>query len=328
MSRRNRRYTLEEASAICLKAGFELLEISYTNARTSMRVRCLDDRHITYKRLDSVLRGQGCGSCLEFSKGNLELAREDFVKRGWTLDEKEYRGSKCPMACRCPVGHPVAKSWDSIRDSRYGGNRCNTCRIEPKKSDAAYLVALADGVPVYKEIGDLPSDSGVYQITCTSNNLFYIGSTTRGFRYRLQTHLNKLRDGRHGNVVLQRCFDKHGESSFVFQILELVDPGLCLEREQYYIDILKPTINIRLVACDSQLGVKRSAENILRLSLINSKSYTLRSPDGTIYEVTGLRPFCRTRELSEGCMYMVVNGRLKQHKGWTAKHYDGNTAGL
>lgn len=71
---------------------------------------------------------------------------------------------------------------------------------------------------------------------------FYIGSTIHTDR-RFREHLSDLRKGKHHSIHLQRAFDKYGEKSFIFEIIESVDQATdekLREREQYYIDTLMP----------------------------------------------------------------------------------------
>ena len=267
-------------------------------------------------------QGHGCSGCGGTKKHTQELADAAFLKAGYLLKD-DYIDCDTPMYCYCIEGkHFGYKTLASV----LGGHGCNTCRRE---SDAVYLCGIADGIPVYKEISELPATSGVYQVTCTANNSFYIGSTTLSLKVRLQGHLSGLRSNLHGNVILQNCFNKYGESSFVFQILEQCEPDLCIKREQHYIDTLKPTINIRIEACHNRLGTKNSEEQNRRQSVRLSKKYTVRSPEGAIYmEVIGLRPFCRIHNLPSGALNAVANGKYKQYRGWAAKHWDGTTDGL
>ena len=133
----------------------------------------------------------------------------------------------------------------------------------------------------------------------------------------------------HDFVIFQNCFNKYGESSFVFQILELVEQSKCIEREQHYIDTLKPTINIHVIACNSSLGTKLTEEQIRRHSVKLSKKYTVRSPEGVIYmEVIGLKPFCEILGLDDAALGAVAKGKHEHSHGWTAKPWDGTTDGL
>jgi len=100
---------------------------------------------------------------------------------------------------------------------------------------------------------------GVYCIENIENNKKYIGSSKHVYKRR-NSHFNELKRGKHKNIKLQRSYDKHGRDKFVFYIIEVIDSEIKLiEREQFYIDKIKPEYNINLIA-NSSLGVKRSDE--------------------------------------------------------------------
>lgn len=61
--------------------------------------------------------------------------------------------------------------------------------------------------------------SGIYQIKCNKNGKIYIGQTIDLDR-RLYDHLRNLRRGTHHNNYLQNAFNKHGEESFEFSVLQ------------------------------------------------------------------------------------------------------------
>lgn len=61
----------------------------------------------------------------------------------------------------------------------------------------------------------------VYQITCTANGKFYIGSTANKTQ-RWGRHRRELRRGIHKNPNMQASWNKHGEASFVFVVVEEV----------------------------------------------------------------------------------------------------------
>lgn len=84
----------------------------------------------------------------------------------------------------------------------------------------------------------------IYAIKNKVNGKTYIGSTNN-FYYRKSGHLSSLRKGRHHSPILQRAFNKYGESAFDFVILERVsDPTQLMVREQKYLDLFKPPYNI------------------------------------------------------------------------------------
>lgn len=118
----------------------------------------------------------------------------------------------------------------------------------------------------------IPRTSGIYQITCLPTGKIYIGSAVDLWD-RWRVHRNDLtrRYGReHTNAHLQRAWDKYGESAFVFGVLEYVEPARLIEREQYYLDLLRPYdhnigFNISKNA-GSALGVKHSEETRRKVS--------------------------------------------------------------
>jgi group I intron endonuclease len=83
---------------------------------------------------------------------------------------------------------------------------------------------------------------GVYLILCGGNGKVYIGSAKdpeeRWYGKRKGCgHLQALRKGEHYNTYLQRAFNKYGEASFNFRILELHNNRTeAYVREQYYLD--------------------------------------------------------------------------------------------
>jgi len=100
---------------------------------------------------------------------------------------------------------------------------------------------------------------GIYKITCIKNKSFYIGSA-KNIIFRFNKHKSCLRKNCHINKNLQNSWNKYGEESFMFETIEEVKIlENLIEREQHYIDTLKPTFNIRLVA-HSNLGLKMSDE--------------------------------------------------------------------
>lgn len=98
--------------------------------------------------------------------------------------------------------------------------------------------------------------SGIYKITNTVNDHIYIGSSC-SLRHRIGRHFTDLRGNHHDNRHLQAAFNKYGEASFVWVVLELVEPDQLLALEQKYIDETKPQYNIAMVAGTCR-GVVRS----------------------------------------------------------------------
>lgn len=116
----------------------------------------------------------------------------------------------------------------------------------------------------------MKNKSGIYKIINLINNKIYIGSAVN-FRERKNIHLYHLRNNKHHSQYLQKSFNKHGEENFVFEVLEFVEnKENLIEREQFYIDTLKPHYNICPKA-GSHLG-RRNSEEVKRKMSLNSRS--------------------------------------------------------
>lgn len=66
------------------------------------------------------------------------------------------------------------------------------------------------------------------------------------------------------NRPIDRALLKYGFSNFTLEILEYCDKNNVLEREQYYMDILKPQYNIVEIA-GSTLGYKHTPESLAKM---------------------------------------------------------------
>lgn len=118
----------------------------------------------------------------------------------------------------------------------------------------------------------LPNESGIYKITCTSNGKIYIGSAKSIVR-RWAVHRCELRKDKHKCGYLQNAFNKYGEDAFVIIVVELCPIERLIEREQYWLDELKPYdhsigFNINRNA-SSRLGMKHTPESLAKMSAGN-----------------------------------------------------------
>ena len=116
---------------------------------------------------------------------------------------------------------------------------------------------------------------GVYRIVNNINGKLYIGSTGSkgGFKKRWSYHLTDLRQNKHHSRHLQKAWNKYGEKSFVFEILEKIEDftkEILLIREQHYLDLYKSyDVNLGYNICKiagSSLGVKKTPEQIKQMS--------------------------------------------------------------
>ena len=101
--------------------------------------------------------------------------------------------------------------------------------------------------------------SGIYKFTNKLNGKIYIGSSKnlakRFSQYFNISYISTVKN----KLTISRALIKYGYFNFSIEILEYCDPSMLLNREQHYIDELKPTYNIAKIA-GSTLGVKKATQ--------------------------------------------------------------------
>jgi len=90
------------------------------------------------------------------------------------------------------------------------------------------------------------ADCGIYLIRNTHNGKVYVGRSV-GVWKRWLSHRRSLREGTHKNPHLQAAWEKYGENTFVFEVVERVEDESTLPlREGFHMN--------RLNACDRDHG--------------------------------------------------------------------------
>jgi group I intron endonuclease len=112
--------------------------------------------------------------------------------------------------------------------------------------------------------------SGIYIIfSQLKSERFYIGSALN-LRERKWNHFSNLKNNKHPNKIIQNHYNKYGIEDLQFEILEYVeDKTKLIEREQFYIDELKPYFNICKIAGrfdNMWLGKHHSEETRIKMS--------------------------------------------------------------
>lgn len=95
---------------------------------------------------------------------------------------------------------------------------------------------------------------GIYFLRSPSGKM-YVGSSIRAEKRCFQ-HISDLRAGIHKSKRLSQAFKKYGDV-FAYGILEECLPDQLAEREQHWIDLLKPRYNARLKP-DTNAGLRMS----------------------------------------------------------------------
>lgn len=176
---------------------------------------------------------------------------------------------------------------------------------------------------------------GIYKITDLTNNIFYIGSSIN-IHSRWKRHLNQLKNNNHSNFWLQKIYNCYGETNLRFEVLEVCDN--LKDREQYYLDTLKPKININKHSSggdmisnhplkdkikEKHLQNTRKAANSKYLKEKRSKNAKKKYPNGPMY---GLKHSLKTKnKMSEQRGVKIqIDDRVFCSLRKAAEHYKTN----
>jgi group I intron endonuclease len=114
-----------------------------------------------------------------------------------------------------------------------------------------------------KIVGENKRKSGVYRLTNLENGKFYVGSSVDlGCRFTTYYCFIYI-SVRTKSSLICRALLKYGYSKFKVEILEYCGKEILLQREQYYLDLLKPEYNILKTAGNS-LGFKHSEDTLAK----------------------------------------------------------------
>ena len=171
--------------------------------------------------------------------------------------------------------------------------------------------------------------SGIYLIKNTINNKVYVGSALN-IEKRWSLHKSELKEGKHHSFHLQSAWDKYGQQSFKFEILEEVsNPQHLLAYEQIYLDYYKSYehnkgYNICKVA-GSTLGIKHTEE--AKQNMRKAKQNISEQTRQKIREAhTGLKRSEKTKEkMREAAKNICEQTRQKLREAQTGKKHSQET---
>lgn len=162
------------------------------------------------------------------------------------------------------------------------------------------------------------SASGVYAITNNVNGLQYVGSALN-FSNRWKQHRFHLNRGTHHNEHLSRAWTKYGSGAFTFSILEVVNDVVCLlEREQWYLDTLKPAYNQCLVA-GSALGRPQTAKQRAAMAEFNKRQVFTPERLARMSQIASERWAEMPPEERDSLVRRMVEGRKSSSKHAAAR---------
>lgn len=166
---------------------------------------------------------------------------------------------------------------------------------------------------------------GIYLITNTVNGNRYIGSSNN-IRKRLWKHRALLRNNKHENAHLQNAWNKYGEKQFIYSILEICKLEEQFQREQFYIDTLKPEYNIVPEVNNSKLS-EESKIKMSKSRLEGFKNGTIKVTHNTpvyVYNSNGefvgywesITKAAKALNIDRECARKVLKGIYTQIKGY------------
>lgn len=146
-----------------------------------------------------------------------------------------------------------------------------------------------------------PAQAGIYCIRNTVSGRRYVGSSLN-IRQRWFSHRSLLLKGMHHSPTLLRSWLKHGESAFVFEVLEIVEtPSILLEREQFWIDEFEsadPRMGFNMPPTAGNCkGCKKSKEERAKMSAMRSGKP--KSPEGREHIAASNRIRNKSQEMRE-----------------------------
>jgi len=171
---------------------------------------------------------------------------------------------------------------------------------------------------------------GIYAIVNITNNKFYIGSS-KSIYYRTRRHLSDLRKDRHKNPILQNSFNKYGDESFKWVIIDICTENELQNLEKYYIDILKPIFNIQKnpIRQPKTKEMKKKISKSLKNGYKNGTILPTRTREVVAYSHTGeifhfnqVKECVKELNLSTTRVYAVLNNEQIHTKGYQIFYKD------
>lgn len=165
---------------------------------------------------------------------------------------------------------------------------------------------------LFSDLALIPKETGVYKLII--NNNCYIGSSI-DIKDRMRDHSSRLRRGVHSSTYLQNSFNKHGKNNLYVEILfTFINQPTKLEllqKEEYFIDMIKPKFNTKLKPT-TQYNSKTQSKKCHQFDL------------NGVYLKTFLSSMDVKRQLNIDCAGACRGGAYKSAGGflWSYKKYN------
>lgn len=162
-----------------------------------------------------------------------------------------------------------------------------------------------------KIYSDNKGKSGVYCFKNKINGSIYVGSSVdlrKRFKYYFSVNYLRSVTLKYKSKIYSSLL-KNGYDNFTLEILEHCDPDQCIEREDYYINLLKPDYNICPKA-GSSFGRTTSEDTKMKLSTIAQNRKHVPAP-GLQVQVTDLDTGITTTYNSIRAVAAALNSDIK-----------------
>lgn len=162
--------------------------------------------------------------------------------------------------------------------------------------------------------------SGIYMIINLINNKKYIGSS-KNIYSRIAKHRSLLRKNKHYNKKFQNSWNKYNEEFFKYVILEYCEEYDLLIKEQYYINILNPELNITLSVERNVLSKEsRKLQSETRKKRIKSGEIEIFGKEIHQYDLNGkyiksykfIKQACIDNNIHQSSICRFLNGTYKK----------------
>lgn len=177
---------------------------------------------------------------------------------------------------------------------------------------------------------NLKKVSGIYMILNSVNNKCYIGSS-KNLMQRLMKHRSLLRKNKHDNILLQNTYNKYSEKVLIISILEFCSEDNLTSREQHYINILNPELNLtklverNILSKESREKQSRTRIEMFKLNLLPKTTRIILQYDlnnNLIKKWGSLVEASRALNIHVSTIIRCANGTYKQGKGFIWKYED------